>query len=70
MAGKFTVPHAPASAACWVTQPDRNVLALRRFSSWQNTVREPDELSSTDDLWLRFDGHLDAAIGPEAIEDR
>jgi hypothetical protein len=59
MAGKFTVPHAPASAACWVTQPARNVLALRRFSSWQNAVRESDELSSSDDLWLQ---------GPEPTE--
>jgi hypothetical protein len=49
------VQHAPATQACWVKQPARNTLALRRISSWQDITRRPDELSETDEAWIGFD---------------
>ncbi|MGE0741176.1 MAG: hypothetical protein AB7O98_07520 [Hyphomonadaceae bacterium] len=47
-------PHAPARGGCWVQQPGRAEQALREYGSPRDFTGRSDELTLSDEDWLRF----------------
>lgn len=48
------MPHAPATAGCWVQQPERAEISLRERGSTLDFSERPAMLTVADDDWLEF----------------